>query len=169
MLDITTRFREFARLDVRRLDQGLTLPEHERWCELKAVLDRQLGRSGDTRPPAQRRSAPRVDTRMQCAYSTDQRCQEAVVCNLSTGGVFIRTDWPLPVKSRLTLDIRIEDTGAQIAVQGVVVSNNVDVDRGTARRGMGVRFVGVDAKTLDQLSSLYSRELARSSRRLESA
>jgi uncharacterized protein (TIGR02266 family) len=161
MNDVTTMFREYARLDLMRLDQGLTLVEHERWSALKRTLDERFGRT--PRPPGggDQRSAQRVETRLNCAYSAGEDRREAVVSNLSTGGVFIRTAWPLPVDTALCLDIQLEETGEEIVVHGVVVSINMDARLDTAVRGMGVRFVRVDQRVLEQLSALYSNELSR--------
>jgi hypothetical protein len=75
--------------------------------------------------------------------------------------VFIRTAWPLPVDTALCLDIQLEESGEEIVVHGVVVSNNMDARLDTSARGMGVRFVRVDQRVLEQLSALYSDELSR--------
>ena len=97
MRDIAAQFREFARLDLARLNQGLSVIEHERWAKLKALLDRSLSGSpgAGARAGKDRRSASRVATRINCAYASGDDQREAVVSDLSTGGVFIRTHWPL--------------------------------------------------------------------------
>lgn len=167
MRDIVTLFREFARLDLMRQDQGLSVVEHERWATLKAVLDERVGRESDAPPNRTRRSAKRVQTRINCSFSANEGSCDAVVSNLSTGGVFIRTDWPLPVDTLVQLGIRLEDTNREISVRGRVVSNHVNPSGDTAERGMGVRFMQVTPEALEQLSVLYSDELARDSKPLE--
>ena len=80
--------------------------------------------------------------------------------------MFIRTDGPRPVDTVLRLKIRLEDAGSEISVEGVVVSNNVGADLEFGVRGMGVRFVRVDGQVIEQISSLYSEELVRDTKRL---
>lgn len=170
MRDIAAQFREFARLDLARLNQGLSVFEHERWTKLKASLDQKLPRSAGAGAKAgtktgaktgkNRRSSSRVATRINCAYSSgDDHC-EAVVSNLSTGGVYIRTLWPLAIGAEIRLAIQLEDTGREILVEGLVVSNNVDVSRGEDVRGMGVRFARVDSDAAEQLSAVYAAKVS---------
>ncbi|HPG25708.1 MAG: PilZ domain-containing protein [Spirochaetaceae bacterium] len=167
MRDIATLFREYARLDLRRHDQGLSIPEHERWSKLRELLDRELGRDGRSRAVGSRRSAERVETRLTCRWASGETAEEAVLANLSTGGAFIRTEWPLPVGAGLRLCIQLEDSGVEIRVRGVVVSNHVDA-RGSLRApGMGIRFVRVEGEALERLSALYSTALERGRKKLE--
>ena len=162
MRDIAAQFREFARLDFARLNQGLSVLEHERWAKLKAALDRSLPSSPRAKAGAgrNRRSANRVATRINCSFASGDNQCKAVVSNLSMGGVFIRTDWPLPVGAEIRLAIRLEDTGRDVSVEGTVVSNNVDVERAGAVHGMGVRFVRVAADVAEQLGALYAERAA---------
>jgi len=164
MSDIAAQFREFARLDRARQKQGLSVLEHERWVKLKAQLDQTLARSPGKEPGENRRSVERVATRLNCAYASGGNQCEATVSNLSTGGVFIRTEWPLPIGSELRLSIHLEDTGQDVTVEGLVVSTNVDVTLGSPVHGMGVRFARVAPEVADQLSAVYATEAARSRR-----
>lgn len=165
MRDIAAQFREFARLDLARLNQGLSVFEHERWAKLKASLDRSLPASPGARARAgkNRRSANRVATRINCAYARGHDQCEAVVSNLSTGGVFIRTHWPLPIGTEIRLAIQLEDTGREVSVEGMVVSNNVDIKRGEGVRGMGVRFARVTADVAEQLAEAYAEKISQES------
>lgn len=162
MRDIAAQFREFARLDLVRLNQGLSVFEYERWAKLKASLDRSLRGSSGARARAEknRRSAKRIATRINCAYASGHDQRQAVVSNLSMGGVFIRTDWPLPIGSEIRLAIQLEDTGLEVSVEGVVVSNNVDVSRGVDVHGMGVRFVRVAPDVAEQLAAVYAEKIS---------
>lgn len=165
MRDIAAQFREFARLDLARLNQGLSVFEHERWAKLKASLDRSLPRTpgAGAKTGKDRRSANRVATRINCAFASGDNQCEALVSNLSTGGVFIRTQWPLPVGAEIRLSIQLQDTGREVLVEGIVVSNNVDLSRGEDVRGMGVRFASVAPDVAEQLSAVYAEKIAEES------
>lgn len=160
MKDIASIFREYARLDLMRMDSGLTLPEFERWARLKQILDRRL-RGSEPPERLERRSSKRLPTRLRCSYSSGDELRKAVVTTLATGGVFINTRSPLPIGAMLVLEIRIEDSGAEIEVEGVVVSNNVGPDLDPHAVGMGVRFSKVSPQMVDGISALYAREAQR--------
>jgi len=160
MSDVASLFREYAHLDLKRMDGGLSIPELERWSTLKQRLDRVfkgMNRSG----PDPRRSSRRVTTHLNCSFASTHEFDEAVITDLATGGVFVRTTSPLPVGAKLQLRIRLEDTGAEIEVEGVVVSNNIGPHFETHALGMGVRFAHVSVDVLEQISALYAGELQR--------
>jgi len=165
MHDVATLFREYARLDLKRLDRGLCVRELERWSVLRERLDHEFkGAAAD-----RRRSSKRVQTRLTCSYATRHDLGEAVITNLATGGVFIRTSRPLPVGETLVLRICLEDTGSEIEVEGVVVSNNIGPRLEPGTKGMGVRFSRVASDVLEQIGALYAQELQRDVRHTESS
>ena len=160
MKDMVSLFREYARLDLIRMGPGLSVTEFESWMRIKSILDQQLPtRSGSFRH--ERRSAKRIPTHLRCSYSSSDEFRNAGVTQLSTGGVFISTLSPLPIGSDMVLRIVLEDSGAEIEVAGVVVSNNVDGDLMPGARGMGVRFSMVKPEMIDAISDLYAQELGR--------
>lgn len=161
MSNIAEFFREYARLDLRRLNRGLSVEEHDRWSKLKLKLDGEFPKA---EPSSSRRSAKRVQTQLNCSFSTQSDTCDAIISNLSTGGVYIRTEWPLPVDSLLRLQLRLEDSGKNIIVSGIVVSNHVQVEEGRRTPGMGVRFVQPDPSVVEEISSLYSQECTRESK-----
>jgi uncharacterized protein (TIGR02266 family) len=160
MRDIGSVFREYARLDLRRMDQGLSVPELERWGLLKGILDHKL-RGSEKRRQLDRRSSKRIATRLRCSYASCEELRRASITQLATGGVFIATTSPLPIGTKLTLRIRIEDTDAEIEVDGVVVSTNLSPDIDTGRKGMGIRFSMVSQKSLEAIAELYATEAQR--------
>lgn len=159
MRDIATLFREYARLDLKRLDRGLSIRELERWMLLKQRLDDEFRSHGAE--PERRRSSPRVATRLTCSYASRHEFGEAVITNLATGGVFIHTTTPLPVGAPVELKIQLRDAGSEIDVSGVVVSNDVGPRLEPGSRGMGVRFSRVGEDVIERIGALYAKELQR--------
>lgn len=159
MQNVASYFREFARLDMQRMGEGLSISELERWSFLKTTLDRELKRRKTSRGH-ERRSSRRVNVRLICSFASCEQLRSAVITNLNTGGVFIETKTPLPVGATLDLRIRIEESGDEVEVQGVVVSQNVCPDRSTAI-GMGVRFSQMSPAMIEELSALYAQEVTR--------
>jgi len=66
------------------------------------------------------------------------------VCNISRGGLFIRSDTPLPLNTEVSLVLRLPGTDRCIHATGLVVWN-YDMQKGTARLvpGSGIRFIGL--------------------------
>jgi uncharacterized protein (TIGR02266 family) len=159
MRDAVAVFREYAHLDLRRIDQGLSVKELERWQLLKHALESEFGRP--RAHGSDRRSSKRVVTRLNCSYASSHELRDAVITDLATGGVFIQTLCPLPVGSELKLRIRMKNSNSEIEVDGVVVSNNVGPHFEAGVRGMGVRFARVGVDVVEQISVLYAEELRR--------
>jgi Tfp pilus assembly protein PilZ len=101
--------------------------------------------------------------------------------NLSRGGVFIATDRPAEIGTRLELRIHIEDTGEEIArlelrihiedtgeeidVPGQVVSQNVGPNFESGQCGMGLRFLEMKPEVGRKVEALYERKLKEAAER----
>ena len=79
--------------------------------------------------------------------------------DLSRGGLFIRTDRPVDLGTRLELSIRIDDQDTLVEVRAVVVTHNTGPNFRTQERGMGLRFVDMDEDTEKQIQEFYERNL----------
>ena len=66
------------------------------------------------------------------------------VCNISRGGLFIRSDTPLPLNAEVSLVLRLPGTERCIRATGRVIWN-YDIQKGTAHivPGSGIRFIGM--------------------------
>ncbi|NNL84296.1 MAG: hypothetical protein HKP27_01520 [Myxococcales bacterium] len=148
MADAISVLRLFTHLERQRTNRGLSIPEFERWMRFKTALDHMTGKKPD------RRAAARVPTRLVCAFSERGACRESIATNLSPGGVFLRTVSPLPVGSELRLKL-IRTTGDPLWLEGVVVSNHVDLELEGREAGMGVRFVKLDDAQREGVEKLY--------------
>lgn len=160
MENVAGVFLEYFRLERKRTRAGLSVQELERWSRLKGRLDRQMLRDAAMKPEHARASL-RVPTRLHCSFASRSDFDEAVITNLSAGGVFIATTSPLPIGEKLNLHMHVAETGASIEVEAVVVSTNVGRHYATTVPGMGVRFSRVGADTVAEIHDLYERELAR--------
>jgi len=160
MRDIGSVFRDYARLDLQRMDRGLTVPELERWASLKKILDGKL-RGSEKQRDLERRSSKRIATRLRCAYASCAELRQASITQLATGGVFIATKSPLPVGTKLELRIHIADSDTRIEVGGAVVSNNIAPDTGVGEMGMGIRFSRVSQEAIEKIAQLYATEAER--------
>ncbi len=155
MENILASFLEFAQLDRRSTAAGLSVTEMERWVELKSELD---GRFSVTN---ERRASIRVPSRLRCSFDSLGSFHDQLITNLSRGGVFVKTERPLPVGTKLQLKIQLEDSGAQLEVDSEVVSNHVGAGFDTSIAGMGVQFSRRGARIMREIDDLFEREIRR--------
>ena len=79
--------------------------------------------------------------------------------NLSTGGIFIATESPLPIGTPFNVRIRVEKTAEEIELPGEVASVSVSANLAKEERGMGIRFVNLDEAQLKQVTELYEHAI----------
>jgi uncharacterized protein (TIGR02266 family) len=152
------KFREFMRLERKRIGDGLSPAELRRWMLLKRSLSQKFS-PGLSDASADRRDSVRVPTRLAVTFRDLGEVRNSLMTNLNRGGVFIATDEPSDLGTRLELHLHVEETGKEIVVPVEVISQDVGPDLLSDRRGMGLRFLDLDAETSRQISALYERSL----------
>lgn len=145
---------ELTRIQRKLTGEGLTVEELERSDAIRRQLDRHFASGSKARMPNQRRS-PRIPTRLHCSFESLGTFEQALITNLSHGGVFIKTVSPLPIGSKLRICIRIAETKAQLDLPGVVVWHNLGPSCDTCESGMGVAFAATDAEIVAQINKLF--------------
>jgi type IV pilus assembly protein PilZ len=107
------------------------------------------------------REHQRFEVSMPVDCSTQHVFVSNHVCNISKGGIFIRSDAPLPLNSEVSLVLRLPGTDRCIRATGRVVWN-FDMQKGTTRivPGSGIRFVGMPPEDRAALEG-YLAELSR--------
>jgi type IV pilus assembly protein PilZ len=95
----------------------------------------------------------RAEERFEVYWAVDCRSEEtflyAYITNVSALGLFVRTDRPLPVGTRMRLSFA-PDGAAPFELAGEVAWVNADVVHST-NPGMGVRFLGIVAEDRERL------------------
>lgn len=114
-----------------------------------------------------RRRYTRVPTRQMrsCFLAQGIGPANGWVVDISLGGVFLRTSWPLPVGEQLAIELPRAGATTPVCVRGRVVSSSPS-GTNAARSGMGVRFDALDPATLGQLRDLV-KSLAPAGTKLE--
>jgi len=106
----------------------------------------------------ERRAEPRIPLRIQIQYRTADQFFQDYMQNLSSGGIFIETEQPLKVGTRLKVQFCLPRMKKAILADGVVV-RKVDVGPGNpGLGGMGIQFSDLNAEDKCSLDE-YVREI----------
>lgn len=109
---------------------------------------------GDGKDYADRRRHERFDVEVQVDYRSGDNFLFSYIQNISEMGIFIRSDNPLPVGTRLELRFRPED-GTSLELSGMVVwVNPVRPIGENINPGMGVRFDDLTPESRERLVEL---------------
>ena len=95
---------------------------------------------------AERRDDPRADVDLEVHYRTAQEFLAAYSKNISGGGIFIRTQQPLPLNKNVLVRFTLPGIAHRFEVHGVVVWANPASLKSSFPAGMGIKFLESDAK-----------------------
>ena len=100
------------------------------------------------------REHPRYEISIPVECSTRHLFFSNHVCNIGKGGLFIRSDTPLPLDTEVSLVLRLPGAGRSIFATGRVVWN-YDIEKGTSHivGGSGIRFIGMSKSDRAALES----------------
>lgn len=99
--------------------------------------------------PEEKRASPRVRAsfHLHLVYDDLDQLVESYSHDISEGGIFVKTDSPMPVGSRVQLKISIVHQELQyINAVGEVV-HSTEKNGGLPPTGMGIRFVEIDEES----------------------
>ena len=153
-VDVSTRFREYVRLDRQRRESGLSLEDMHRWRALKRFLSIHFSPDRPEKVDDQRESV-RVPTRIKVSFAADRELARCLMTNISRGGMFVQTDHPLELETTFMLTIHVESPPRDISVPVKVVSVGVGPAFAQDKRGMGLRFLEMSPEADKQLRELY--------------
>jgi uncharacterized protein (TIGR02266 family) len=156
--DFYAQFRQFVYLDRKRAAEGLSPSELRRWLKLRRILNQEFS-PNTSYERAERRESVRVPVRLRVSFTDLGELRESLMTNLSRGGVFIATDRPAEIGTRLELRLHIENTGEEIDVPGEVVAQNLGPQFESGRSGMGLRFLEMKPEVSRKVEALYERKL----------
>jgi uncharacterized protein (TIGR02266 family) len=140
MSDMPGLLRAYLALDKRRKAGGLSPTDMARWSQLKGMLNRHF--QPDIKDQhAQSRDSVRVPLSLNVNFESRGEVSKCLMQNLSSGGIFVASDSPLPIGTPFNVRIRIEKTGEDVELPGEVVSVGVSADLAEEKHGMGIRFV----------------------------
>jgi type IV pilus assembly protein PilZ len=101
---------------------------------------------------------PRYQVDIVVNYETREFFLGSRVTNISRGGMFIRTDHPLPIQTELELHFHLPDEPGTVDARGRVIWT-YDVPRNGCGvvSGMGIKFVGLAPEERSRLEASLRR------------
>jgi len=104
-----------------------------------------MGESSTSGEGGSTRAHPRYEVSLPVDCTTRDVFVSSQFCNISRGGMFLRSEKPLPIDAEVDLVLRLPDPGRAIHAKGRVVWN-YDMVKGTTRivPGSGIRFVDIE-------------------------
>ena len=104
---------------------------------------------------AERRGHERFETSIAVDYASGDTFLFAYLQNISEMGIFIRTDHPLNVGTRMRLRFQTDEKEEPLTLQGEVTwINPFKSDGDNLNPGMGVRFVDLTPETREQVVAI---------------
>lgn len=158
MMRLLPLLREYGALERKRVREGVTPLEYQRWRDLEQKLSSQIFQeAGDY--AVERRKHLRVPTRMLVAYRSHDELKEAIVSSVSKGGLFISTPFPPEIGTTFMLILKVDETGENVEVPCEVVSTNLDGAMSGDQFGMGVKFIGLGAEQKRAVDAMFASAL----------
>jgi uncharacterized protein (TIGR02266 family) len=100
-----------------------------------------------------RRTDPRYARRLEVELQAGENRQQAVTRNISLGGVFVESEKPYPLQTRLQIRFRIPTQPELIEVAGEV--RWIEPASEGQPSGMGIRFQGLRAREVWALNRFF--------------
>jgi uncharacterized protein (TIGR02266 family) len=88
-----------------------------------------------------RQACPRIETHIKIAFQDSRAPVSSYFLNLSSGGIFIKTDNPAPVDSILSLLLHMPGDLEPLNIQGRVV--RIKKHANSFPAGMGIQFIDI--------------------------
>lgn len=103
----------------------------------------------------ERRKTPRADLVVRVNYQAVDALFSEFARNINEGGMFVETESPQPVGTRVELEFKLPGSDEPLKVAGHVVRTDVVDSHGVC--GMGIEFESLDANCRDQINAIVRR------------
>ncbi len=103
----------------------------------------------------ERRSSPRTDLIVQVNYQTVDDLFSEFARNINEGGIFIETETPQPIGTRVQLEFKLPGADQPIEVIGRVVREEQGGSSGVA--GIGIEFENLDSEVCQQINEIVRK------------
>jgi type IV pilus assembly protein PilZ len=112
-----------------------------------------------------KRINPRIETKIDILFRESGAFIRSYMLNVSNGGLFLKTDNPLPIDSTVTLMMRLPGETEAMEVQGCVVWSNPKAKNTAFPCGMGIQFLKMNPdqkKKIEEFVDKHQKEIKES-------
>ena len=106
-----------------------------------------------------KRKYPRVGLSVKVTNLSSGSFAYFLATNISAGGLFLKSDEPLPVGTPIKLQLSLPDTESQIVVEAEVVRVQTKPPDGSCPSGMGLKFTKLDNQGRKAIKSFVQKTL----------
>lgn len=106
-----------------------------------------------------RRADPRADVELEISYRTAQEFNAAYTKNISGGGIFIKTQQPLPLNKEVQVRFTLPGVSHIFEATGLVVWTNPHPSRSSFPPGMGIKFANLDPESRKIIAGFVKQRL----------
>jgi type IV pilus assembly protein PilZ len=103
----------------------------------------------------ERREFLRVTLNVLVEYANLEELRTDLAANISSGGLFIRTDTPLAIGTDITVHLVLPDESSPLALEATVMHTTLE-DPHASMDGMGVRFKTLAPEHEARINALVS-------------
>jgi type IV pilus assembly protein PilZ len=103
----------------------------------------------------ERRHSPRTDLLVRVNYQTVDALFSEFARNINEGGMFIETEDPQPVGTRVELEFKLPGSEDPLKVTGLVVRSDVVGPEGS--QGMGIEFESLAETERDHINLIVRK------------
>jgi type IV pilus assembly protein PilZ len=103
----------------------------------------------------ERRSSPRTDLVVHVNYQTVDDLFSEFARNINEGGIFIETETPQPIGTRVQLEFKLPGADRPIEVVGRVVREEQAGSSGVT--GIGIEFESLDSEVRQQINEIVRK------------
>lgn len=109
----------------------------------------------------ERRLHPRTQIQIEVNYRSLDALYENPVLDISQGGMFIRTESPLPLGTEISLEFVIPGQDQTIQSKGLVVWRHESTHSriSSQKPGMGIRFIQMEPQDLKRIKAYVEQIL----------
>jgi len=154
--------REFGSLRRKRLSEGMTPLEYQRWLDLRnRIGDEFAAVHPEAESPTQNKSANDPRTRLLVAYKSRGALLDALIENIRPVGFYVSTPFAAVTGTEFIARITIEAEGITADVPSTVVTSMVEGAHtiSTMNMGMGLKIERLTRAQAAGVSKLFDRAL----------
>ena len=104
-----------------------------------------------------RLACPRIETHIKIAFQDSGVPVSSYFLNLSSGGIFIKTDNPAPVDSVLSLLLHVPGDHEPLNIQGRVVW--IKKNANSFPSGMGIQFIDIAPQHKERIQAFVESKI----------